>query len=165
MYNRMRLLLAFALLLSFAHISALSLPLFFSLNSEIHSLTSALETDSADQLFNLLRHHSLQQICHHDLQPRTNSTSMAVTSPFFGLGEDSRDLLELSLPSIFRDMTIDGDWRNAAKRIHALENCPAVGRFARSAGLAHGNSGSVLMLLQKSEGRYFCRLQRPTPST
>jgi hypothetical protein len=132
MYNRLRVWLAFTLLQLFPPISSLSLRLFFSLNSEIHLLASALEKKSADQLLGLLRHHSLQQICHHDLQPRTNSTGIAGKSPFWDTGQDSRDLLELSLPSVFRNITIDGDWSNAANRIHVLENCPAVGRFARS---------------------------------
>ena len=137
MHNRMLLLLVFALLLSLPHSSALSLPFFFRPSGELHSLVSALEKGSADQLLNLLGRHDLQQICYHDHQPRTNSTGIAIANPFNDSWEDNEDLLTLSLSSIFRNITIGGDWNNAAKRIHTLDNCPAVGRYARSAGLAH----------------------------
>ena len=125
--------LAFALLLWLPHISALSLPFFFGLTSELRSLTSALDKKSADQLLYLLRHHDLQQICHYKQQPAPNSTSIAIGSPLNSFWVDDGDLLALSLPSIFRNITIDGDWNDAEKRTHALGKCPAVGHYARSA--------------------------------
>jgi hypothetical protein len=130
------IVLAFALVLFLPHSSSLSLPLFFGLDSKLRSLTAALEKDSATQLLNLLRYYDLQQICHHDNQPRTNLTGVAIPSPY-EIWRDSGDLLELSLPSIFRNVTIDGDWNDAARRTHILAKCPAVGRYARSARLAH----------------------------
>jgi hypothetical protein len=130
------IVLAFALVLFLPHSSSLSLPLFFGLDSKLRSLTAALEKDSATQLLNLLRYYDLQQICHHDNQPRTNLTGVAIPSPY-EIWRDSGDLLELSLPSIFRNVTIDGDWKDAARRTHILADCPAVGRYARSAPLVH----------------------------
>lgn len=141
MYSQRLLLLLVALLLSFPCSSALSLPLFFGFSSELRSLTSALESDSGDQFLSLLRHYSLPQICHHESQPRTNTTSINLSSPFDASEGNDRDLLDISLLSIFRNITIDGDWNSATKRIHALETCPAIGRFARSGHPANNKSG------------------------
>jgi len=127
------LALAVALL---PHSSSLSLPFFFGLDSKLRSLTTALDKSSVTQLLNLLRYYDLQQICHHESQPITNLTGMAVASPL-DIWTNSGDLLALSLPSIFRNVTIDGDWNDAARRTHILANCPAVGHYARSARLAY----------------------------
>ena len=135
MYSRICPGLVFALFLWLPYISALSLPFFFGLTSELRSLTSALDKESADQLLYLLRHHDLQQICHYNQHSAPNSTSIAMSSPINGFWVENGDLLALSLPSIFRNITIDGDWNDAEKRTHALQNCPAVGLYARSAGL------------------------------
>jgi hypothetical protein len=116
--------------------SSLSLPLFFGLDSKLRSLTTALEKSSVTELLNLLRYYDLQQICHHESQPRTNLTGVTVASPRDIWG-NSGDLLALSLPSIFRNVTIDGDWNDATRRTHILADCPAAGRYARSAPLAH----------------------------
>jgi hypothetical protein len=116
--------------------SSLSLPIFFGLDSKIRSLTTALEKDSVTQLLYLLRYYGLQQICHDENWPRTNLTGVAIASPYEAW-RNSDDLLALSLPSIFRNITIGGDWNDAAKRTRVLADCPAVGRYARSACLAH----------------------------
>jgi hypothetical protein len=135
MWKRIFVALAFVLALFLPHSSSRSLPFFFGLDSKLRSLTAALEKDSATQLLNLLRYHDLQQICYHESQPRTNLTGVAIASPY-EIWRDSGDL-ELSLPSIFRNVTIDGDWNDAARRTRILAKCPAVGRYARSARLAH----------------------------
>jgi hypothetical protein len=136
MWKRTFVVLAFALALFFPHSSSLSLPFFFGLDSKLRSLTAALEKDSATQLLDLLRYYDLQQICHHGNQPRTNLTGVAIASPY-EIWRDGGDLLELSLPSIFRNVTINGDWNDAAKRTRILADCPAVGRYGRSARLAY----------------------------
>lgn len=135
MYSRICPELVLALLIWLPHISALNLPFFFGLTSELRSLTSALDKESADQLLYLLRRHDLQQICHYNQQPAPNSTSIAISSPVNGFWVDNGDLLALSLPSIFRNITINGDWNDAEKRTHALGSCPAVGHYARSVRL------------------------------
>jgi hypothetical protein len=132
MWKHTFVVLAFALALFVPHSSSLSLPFSFS---KIRSLTAALEKDSATQLLNLLIYYDLQQICHHENQPRTNLTGVAIASPF-EIPRDGDDLLTLSLPSIFRNIIIDGDWNDAARSTHILANCPAVGRYARFARLA-----------------------------
>jgi hypothetical protein len=109
---------------------------FFGFDSKLRSLIAALEKDSASQLLNLLRYYDLQQICHHENQLTTNLTGAAIANPY-ETWRNSGDLLVLSLPSIFRNVTIDGDWNDAARRTHILANCPAVGRYARSARLGH----------------------------
>jgi hypothetical protein len=136
MYKEMFLSLVLAVLLLFSNSSALSLPFFFGLSSELRALMSSLEKSSANQLLSLLKYHDLQQICRYNDQPNTNLTGIAIGSLLDDVWDSSRDLLALSLPSIFRNITIDGDWKEAAMRIHSLENCPAVGRYARFAGLA-----------------------------
>jgi hypothetical protein len=136
MWKRTFVALAFAVTLFLPHSSSLSLPLFFGLDSKLRSLTAALEKDAVNQLLNLLRYYDLQQICHHEDQPRTNLIGVAIASPY-EIWRNSDNLLALSLSSIFRNITINGDWNDAARRTHALANCPAVGRYARSARLAN----------------------------
>jgi hypothetical protein len=140
MYSQRLLLLLVALLLSFPCSSILSLSLFFGFSGELRSLISTLENDSSDQFLSLLRH-SLPQICHHENQLRTNATSINLSSPFDASGGNNRGLLDISLPSIFRNITIDDNWNSATKRIRALEKCPAIGRFAGSGHPANNKSG------------------------
>jgi hypothetical protein len=132
MWKRTFVVLAFAVALFLPHSSSLSLPLFFGLDSKLRSLTAALEKDAVNQLLNLLRYYDLQQICHHEGQPRTNLTGVAIASPY-ETWRNSDNLLALSLSSIFRNITINGDWNDAARRTHTLANCPAVGHYVRSA--------------------------------
>jgi hypothetical protein len=134
MWKRTFVVLAFTVALFLPHSSSLSLPLFFGLDSKLRSLTAALEKDAVNQLLNLLRYYDLQQICHHESQSRTNLTGVAIASPY-EIWRNSDNLLALSLPSIFRNVTINGDWNDAARRTHTLANCPAVSRYARSARL------------------------------
>jgi len=160
MWNRIFVIAAFALALFLPRSSSLSLP-FLGLDSKLRSLTAALEKDSATQLLNLLRYYDLQQICHHESQPRTNLTGVAIASPY-EIWRDSGDL-ELSLLSIFRNVTIDGDWNDAMRRTHILANCPAVGRYVRSARLAHIQYYAT-NARQKSDGPYFHLERVPTPT-
>ena len=154
-------MLAVVVALFLPHSSSLSLP-FFGLDSKLRPLAAALEKDATNQLLNLLRYYDLEQICHYENQPRTNLTGVAVASPY-EIWRNSDDLLALSLPSIFRNVTIAGDWNDAARRTHILANCPAVGRYARSARLAH-ISNLQLTLGQKSEGQHFHLERAPTPT-
>src|SRR5436305_11832396 len=112
MRRRTFVMLAFAVALFLSHSSSLGLPLFFGLDSKFRSLTAALEKDDVNQLLNLLRYYDLQQICHHENQPRTNLSGVAIASPY-EIWRDTADLLTLSLSSIFRNVTIDGDWNDA----------------------------------------------------
>ena len=114
------------------HSSSLSLPFLFRLDSKLRSLTAALEESSATELLNLLRYYDFQQICYHESRPSTNLTGVTIANPR-DIWRNSDDLLALSLPSIFRNVTINGDWNDATRRTHILANCPVAGHYARSA--------------------------------
>ena len=82
------------------------------------------------------------QQCHFsrlNLDVLKNICDMTVENPvdgdmiksFDGLSRTSHLLRELSLPALFRTITIRGSWNNALKRLTGRQNCAALSRYTR----------------------------------
>ena len=54
-----------------------------------------------------------------------------IVKSFDGLSRTNHLLRELSLPALFRTITIRGSWDNAIEKLAKMQNCPTLGKYTK----------------------------------
>ena len=117
-------------------ISAFSLPFFSNSNTNTsypsQYLFHDMEPESLPWSLLTLDHDVLRNICQIlDEMPAVNTTGRSQLRALDAFSRTNKALRDISAPTLFREIIIRGNWKKAKKLLEEMQNCPAIGYYAR----------------------------------
>ena len=84
------------------------------------------EYDPSPLALNALSYDVLRQICHH-LVPSDDNAPNGVGN----LSKVNRYLRDVSIPELFKVVTVRGDWKYGLQRLDEIKECPSLSRYTK----------------------------------
>jgi hypothetical protein len=129
-------LLVLALFIFTKLTSAISQPFFSSCNTTMNYplqyLFHNMEPEPLPKSLLLLNYDILSNIC--QIVDEMSPSNTTVRSKARALGAFScvnKALRDISAPTLFREIIVRGNWNKAEKLLEEMQNCPAIGYYAR----------------------------------